>query len=109
NEELAADRDEQRNRLLRVAADLENFRRRSQREKDDLRLYGIDRVVMELVPAVDNLERALQHVEADPASLAEGVSMIYRQIVAALGKHGVQGFESRGEPFDPTRHEAIQQ
>lgn len=110
-EELTVECDEQKNRVLRVAADLENFRRRSQREKDDLRKYGIDRVVTELLPAVDNLERALNHAETDAGdtSMIEGVRMVYRQLLAALEKHGVQGFEAKGMPFDPQRHEALQQ
>ncbi|MBA2664551.1 MAG: nucleotide exchange factor GrpE [Bradymonadaceae bacterium] len=110
-EELSADRDDHKNRLLRVAADLENFRRRNQREKEELRMYGIDRVVMDLIPAVDNLERALQHAsnEGDSSSVIDGVRMVYRQIVTALGKYGVESFEARGSAFDPQRHEAIQQ
>ncbi len=110
-EELTVECDEQKNRVLRIAADLENFRRRSQREKDDMRKYGIDRVVMELLPAVDNLGRALAHAEADAGdnSMVEGVAMVYRQLLSSLEKHGVQGFESKGTPFDPQRHEALQQ
>lgn len=115
-EELAAARKEKEeisDRLLRAAADLENFRRRSEREKQELRKYGSDKVVSELLPAVDNMERALQHANErdidEESSLVEGIQMVYRQILAALKKHGVEGFESKGEPFDPTRHEAIQQ
>lgn len=110
-EELSTECEEQKNRVLRVAADLENFRRRSQREKEDLRKYGIDRVVMELLPAIDNLERALQHAtsESGENSMTEGVRMVYRQLLSALEKHGVEGFDSKGTAFDPQRHEALQQ
>ncbi len=110
-EELTVECDEQKNRVLRIAADLENFRRRSQREKDDLRKYGIDRVVTELLPSVDNLDRALSHAELDSGdtSIVEGVRMVYRQLLSALEKHGVQSFESKGTQFDPQRHEALQQ
>ena len=105
------EKEEVSDRLLRAAADLENFRRRAEREKEELRKYGSDKVVSELLPAVDNMERALQHADErqEDSSLVEGIQMVYRQLLSALKKHGVEGFESRGEPFDPTRHEAIQQ
>lgn len=109
--EVSEERDELKNKLMRSVADLENYRRRAEREKEDLRKYGIDKVVSDLIPAVDNLERALQHAEGreDPASIVDGVTMVYKQIVNALAKYGVQGFVSKGELFDPQRHEAIQQ
>ncbi len=108
---LEEERDETKNRMMRVAADLENFRKRAAREREDLRKFGIDKVVLELLPVLDNLERALQHAEANAEdnSITEGVRMVYRQFVSALQKHGVSGFESKGEMFDPQRHEAIQQ
>ncbi|MFU8805771.1 MAG: nucleotide exchange factor GrpE, partial [Bradymonadaceae bacterium] len=110
-ESVIEERDDAKNRMLRLAADLENFRKRSQREQDELRKYGIDKVVSDLIPAVDNLERALQHAEtsAETTSIVDGVRMVYKQIVSALNKYGVEGFESKGEAFDPQRHEAIQQ
>ena len=112
-EAVAEERDEIQNRLLRTAADLENFRRRAEREKEELKRYGIDKVVLELIPAVDNMERALEHAQVKETegsnSFIDGVRMVYRQILTALEKHGVTGFESVGERFDPERHEAIQQ
>jgi molecular chaperone GrpE len=109
--ELEKEKEEINDRLLRVAADLENFRRRTEREKEEIKKFGIDRVISELLPAVDNMERALQHADdrGDESSLVEGIEMVHRQILAALKKHGVEGFSSHGESFDPTRHEAIQQ
>ena len=107
---LVEERDDYKNRMLRAAADLENFRRRSAREKEDLRQYGIDGVIKELLPVLDNLDRAVEHAEKDGEStLLEGVRMVQRQFVGALQKHGVEGFDSKGELFDPTKHEAIQQ
>ncbi len=110
-ETLTREKGEINDRLLRAAADLENYRRRTEREKEELKKFGIDKVVSELLPAVDNMERALQHAtgQAEDSSFVEGVEMVYRQILNALKKHGVEGFESRGDLFDPTRHEAIQQ
>ena len=108
---LAEERDDYKNRMMRTAADLENFRRRNAREKEDLRKFGIDKVVLELLPVLDNLDRALEHAEkaSDQNSITDGVRMVQRQFVGALEKHGVKGFDSRGESFDPQRHEAIQQ
>lgn len=109
--EVEAERDEYKNRMMRLAADLENFRKRTAREKDDLRKYGIDRVVLELLPVLDNLERALEHADKseDSTTIVDGVRMVHRQFVTALEKHGVRGFASKGEMFDPQKHEAIQQ
>lgn len=111
HEELQNERDEINDRMLRVAADLENFRRRAERDKKELKKYGIKDVVSELIPAVDNMERALEHVDEREAegSFVDGVRMVYRQVVSGLEKHGVKGFDSVGEQFNPERHEAIQQ
>ena len=110
-EEITATKEEINAKMLRVAADLENYRRRSEREKTELKRYGIDRVMMDLIPAVDNMERALNHAEerGEDSPLVEGIEMVYRQFISALKKHGVEGFESKGDAFDPQRHEAIQQ
>ena len=110
-EEIVAERDELKNRLMRSAADLENFRKRKEREKEELRRYGSDRLVLEILPAVDNLERALEHASKteEGSTIADGVRMVLRQLLAGLDKHGVKGFSSHHERFDPQRHEAIQQ
>lgn len=110
-DEASRERDDLKNRLLRTAADLENVRRRKEREKEELRKYGADKVVLELLPAVDNLERALEHAQKteDSSSIADGVKMVYKQILGALNKHGITGYDSVHERFDPQRHEAIQQ
>lgn len=99
-------------RLLRTAADYENFRKRSDREKEDLRKYGANKVVTDFLPIVDNLERAIAHGEkGDEASggLADGVRMVLRQFATQLEKFGVKGFDSLDEIFDPEKHEAVQQ
>jgi molecular chaperone GrpE len=113
-EALAAaerERDELKNRLMRSAADLDNYRKRVQREKEETQRYGASRVVLELLPAVDNMDRALEHADksTDVTSIVDGIRMVQRQLVSALEKNGVTSFDSRGERFDPQRHEAIQQ
>lgn len=110
-EGVRSEREQINEKLLRKAADLENYRRRAQREKEELKRYGIDDLAAELIPVIDNMERALEHVseedEGDP--IVDGVQMVYRQFLGALKKHGVEGFDSVGEKFDPEQHEAIQQ
>lgn len=109
-DELKEERDDFENRMLRAAADLENFRKRAKREKEDLRKYGAKDLVKDLLQNVDNLERALEHADASDASnIIEGVEMVLRQIHSSLAKHGIEQFESEGEDFDPEKHEAIQQ
>jgi molecular chaperone GrpE len=110
-EEAERERGEFKERWVRAAADLENLRKRAKREKEEQRKYGNDKLALELLPAVDNLERALAHAEKsdDTGSIVDGVKMVYRQILTAFEKHGITGFESKGEKFNPEQHEAIQQ
>lgn len=112
--ELAAaneERDDLKGRLLRSVADMDNFRKRKEREREELQKYGADKVVADLLPAIDNLERALEHAEKsqEQSSIADGVKMVQRQLVSALEKHGIRAFSAVGERFDPQLHEAIQQ
>ena len=100
--ELAAEHD----RLLRTAADLENFRKRVAREREEAARNAAGPVVKDLLPAVDNLERALAAAPpGDP--LADGVRMVLRQVEEALLRHGVEPRSALGEVFDPALHEAL--
>ena len=97
---------------LRAVADLENFRRRMVREKDDLRAYAAANVVEELMPVLDNLGFALTAARADNAelkSLADGVEMVSTQFKTALGNHGLKEINPANEAFDPNLHEALSQ
>ncbi len=97
-------------KVLRATADLENFKKRSQKEKDELQRFGNEKLLKDLLPIVDNFDRAFQHlgVGGDFASLEKGVTMIRKLFEDALGKHGVKAFASKGKPFDPNLHEAMQ-
>ncbi len=97
-------------KVLRATADLENFKKRAQKEKDELQRFGNEKVLKDLLPVVDNFDRALEHSRAggDIASLEKGVTMIRKLFEDALGKHGVKSFDSKGKPFDPNLHEAMQ-
>jgi len=98
---------DQHERFLRAAADLENYRKRAQKEREDVQKFGIEKVVKDLLPAVDGLDRAL--AAAPEGALADGVRLVRATFEQALAKHGVKGFSALGQPFDPARHEALMQ
>ncbi len=105
-QEAAANHD----RYLRMAADLENFRRRVVREKDELQLFSVSRVIENLLPALDGLSLALVAVRqpnADPKSVVGGVELVLQQLKAALASHGLKEINPAGLPFDPHEQEAI--
>ncbi|MGQ9730747.1 MAG: nucleotide exchange factor GrpE [Candidatus Zipacnadales bacterium] len=94
---------------LRLAAELQNYKRRVQREKEDLTLYAIEGLVTELIPILDNFERAMEVNVDSPAAecLMAGVKMIHSQLLNALGNCGVKRINALGETFDPHLHEAV--
>ncbi len=96
---------------LRTAADYDNFRKRSKRELEESRRSGREDLMRALLPVFDNLERALQSAQrsADVKAMAEGLSMVQRQFVEAIGREGIGRVPTVGRPFDPSLHEAIQQ
>lgn len=95
-------------RLLRAAADLENFKKRAAREREDVQRFGNERVLKDLLPVLDDLDRALAAApEGDP--LAKGVQLVKAGFEQALARHGVKGFSAMGQPFDPALHEALVQ
>ena len=93
--------------LRRIAADFDNLRKRFDREVGRERVAELERVAAAWLPVVDDLERALDHADADPASLRSGVRSIRDQAIATLRRLGYDRFEVVGEPFDPERHEAM--
>lgn len=102
--ELATMRDQ----MLRLGADFENLRKRSHREVDEARKMGMERLARDILPVVDNLERALQHAaKGDP--VIDGVRMVAKQLLDVLGQYGVKAFDSVNQAFDPERHEALSQ
>jgi len=98
-------------KYLRTAADLENYRRRSKRDLDDARAETKTRVLKEMLPVVDNLERAVEHSEkgGESAAILEGVKLVLRQFLQAFERLDVTPIEAAGQPFDPNLHEAISQ
>lgn len=110
---LEAEKKDERDKLLRVAADLENLRKRQRREVDDARHDTKTRVLKELLPVVDNLERALQATSAEKGSendaVLDGVRLVQRQFLQALERLEVTPIDAERQPFDPNLHEAISQ
>lgn len=91
-------------RLLRTAADFDNFRKRAAREREEYVKHANERFVKELLPVLDDLERALAHGEEH--SIEEGVRLVHRSLVSLLERHGVQEIDASGR-FDPHMHEAL--
>jgi molecular chaperone GrpE len=109
--ELQAKLDETENKMLRAQADFDNFKRRSRLDQEAAQKYRAQSLVSEIIPALDNFERALQ-IEADneqTKSLMQGMNMVYNQLVQALQKEGVESINSVGEQFDPHLHQAVMQ
>lgn len=108
---LQAELEEQQQRVLRTQADFDNFRRRTQKEKEDLAKYASSLLITELLPVIDNFERALSTGTDNPevSSYAKGVEMIFRQLEGVLKAEGLEEMNSVGQPFNPEFHQAIMQ
>ncbi len=108
-EEKEKEAKENYERMLRVAADLENYKKRSLREKEEWRKFANEDLIRAILPFVDNLERAVNHAEKveDANVLIEGVRLTLQQLHQTLNRFGVSPVESVGKPFDPTIHEAM--
>lgn len=98
-------------RVLRATADLENYRKRAMKEKEEVQRFGVEKMLKDFLPVGDNFDRALEHAKtaSDFDSLVTGIKMTRKLFDDALGKHGVRGFSATGKPFDPRMHEAMQQ
>ncbi|HEY8638168.1 MAG TPA: nucleotide exchange factor GrpE [Solirubrobacteraceae bacterium] len=120
-EARAAQRDEYLALAQRTQADFENFRKRIARDAENAEARALARTVKELLPALDNLERAIAAAEAEEDDLApvgeaagshhltKGIRLVQQELVATLGRLGVEAFSPKGEAFDPTEHEAVAQ
>ncbi|MGI1657635.1 MAG: nucleotide exchange factor GrpE [Desulfitobacterium sp.] len=97
--------------LQRLQADFDNYRKRTQKEKDDYLKYASERVVEGLLPVLDNFDRAIlaSKTNQDFTSFAQGVDMIFKQMETTLAKEGLVAIEAVGQPFDPNMHEAVLQ
>lgn len=95
-----------KDKYLRSVADLENFRKRALREKDEARQYGAENLLRDLLVVIDNMERAME-ASGEIDQIKQGVKMTHDQFKQILKQHGVEVVEAHGAPFDPARHEAV--
>jgi molecular chaperone GrpE len=99
-------------KYLRTYADFDNYRKRMQRDLADFRKYANEQFALELLTAVDHMGLALKHA-GEPGEtvqgMQQGVELVYKQLRDALEKFGIKQFDAEGEPFDPTRHDAMMQ
>jgi molecular chaperone GrpE len=109
--EKTKEAEENYTRLLRLAADMENLRKRQERERAELLQFANENLVKELLPVVDNLERALDHGRqlAAPKALLEGIEMVHNGFLKVLDRFGVTAHDSLGQQFDPAFHSAMMQ
>ncbi|OPY21051.1 MAG: heat shock protein GrpE [Methanomethylovorans sp. PtaU1.Bin093] len=105
DEEIAQLKD----RLLRLTAEFDNFRKRTVREKEEFRKFASEELLLELIEVYDNFERALESAKNtdDVGSVVKGVEMVFKQFVSILEKEGLQKMECIGAEFDPHEHEAM--
>ena len=111
---LEADNKELKDQVLRVAAEMENLRKRTQRDVQDARTYAVTNFARDMLSVSDNLRRAIETIPVDALetdaslkSLAEGVEMTERAMLQALERHGVTKLEPEGQKFDPNFHQAM--
>ncbi len=105
-----------KDRYLRQAADMENLRKRSERERSDIKKYAVSEFARDILPLSDNFQRAIDAVPAEAAeqdealkSFLDGVKMNERELQKVLERHGVTQLDPKGEKFDPNQHQAVQQ
>ena len=100
---------ELQDKILRMAAEFENYKKRMVREKETFLKFAEEKILKELLPTIDNLERALVHENGtdDISNLREGVKLTLKGLVSTVNKFGLEAIESVGRPFDPNLHEAL--
>lgn len=112
---VTRERDELQDKLLRLAAEMENYKKRSEREKAEFFKRANQNLLKELLPILDNLDRAIDHCAVDEnggggdEGLAEGVCLVRDELWKVISRHGVEEIEALGKPFDPELHEAMMQ
>jgi molecular chaperone GrpE len=106
---LKAELEDQKDKYLRLAAEFDNYRKRTMKEKSELILNGGKKCIESILPVVDDFERALSNMEkaTDVDAVKEGVTLIYNKFTASLAQNGVKKIEATGQPLDTDFHEAI--
>jgi molecular chaperone GrpE len=108
-ESLKAERNRLYEAWLRTSADFDNYRKRTEREREEFRLYAMEALLFQMLPVLDNFERALGSLPPDmPRGFAEGFTLIYKQLQDVLAKQGLTPLSTTNELFDPHLHEAVE-
>jgi molecular chaperone GrpE len=94
-------------KYLRLMADFQNYKKRSEKEKADIYAFANEKIILELLDVIDNYERALSHQGEEGSVLQEGMAMIYKQFKGVLEKNGVVEIQALGQDFDPSLHNAV--
>lgn len=108
-EKAVAETDQLKDQLLRARAEFDNYRKRTAKDMARIRETAAKDLIKSILPAIDNLERALEHVEDKSEGLAQGVEMVLKQLCDTLNQRGLEPLPGVGEPFDPNVHEALAQ
>lgn len=100
-----------KNKFMRISADFQNYKKRVEKEKSEIYKFGSEKIIIDILPILDNLERAIQSAEdnEDNKGLKEGIEMVYKQFKDILQKHGVEEIDCLGKEFDPNCHHAVMQ
>jgi len=110
-QQLQDERDRLKDQLLRTAAEFDNFKRRSEKEFVNHLSWANEKLIVELLPVLDDLERSLGHARDDTSiqSILDGLQLIYKNLLSVLTKKGLAVMETRGTEFDPEQHQALMQ
>ena len=93
----------------RLQAEYSNYMRRTQQEKEEIGVFANQKIVQELIPVIDSMERAIESCTDKEDSLYEGINLVYKQLIDSLSKFGVEEIDSQDKPFDPNLHLAVMQ
>lgn len=99
--------EELKDQLLRLQADFMNFRRRADKERESAIVYGTECLVCDILPSIDNFQRALESEKEKESGFYKGVEMIYQELIKKLKENGVEEIKALGEDFDPNFHNAV--
>ncbi|WP_432409270.1 nucleotide exchange factor GrpE [Wukongibacter sp. M2B1] len=111
-EALSKELEDYKNRFTRLSADFQNYKKRIEKEKSEIFKFGSEKIVTDILPVIDNFERAIQSAEGnneESEGFFDGIQLIFKQLIDVLNKHGVEEIEAIEKEFDPNLHHAVMQ
>lgn len=108
---LKSELEDYKNRFMRLSADFKNYKKRVEKEKNDIYKFGSEKIVIDILPIIDNFERAVESSQSNEEAngLLDGIQMILKQLIDVLKKHGVEEIDAINQEFDPNLHHAVMQ